>query len=109
MRWEQFQLLCLALLIKHLNGSQPAYLIRTIQLAEMAQRPLPRTIGCADRLHQRPVGMLLAVLAAVVRPQKHSGSIVSWEAGGHKRVSLHYITFFPIARLQARHLRRSGG
>ena len=38
--------------------------------------------------------MILAVLAAPVRPQKHSGLILSSAAGDFKRSSLHYIRFF---------------
>ena len=94
MRREQLQLLRFTLFIKDLNRSQPARMVRTVQFAQMTQRSLTWPIGCADRFHQRPVGVLLAVLAAMVRPQKHSGSIVSWDCGDRKRVGLHYIAFF---------------
>ena len=77
LRREQFQLLRFTLFIKDLNRSQPPRMIRTVQLAQMTQRSLTRSIGCAHRFHQGPVGVFLAVLAAVVRPQKHSRLIVS--------------------------------
>src|ERR1039458_4087353 len=60
----------------------------------MTNRSLTGSIGCAYRLHQRPIGVLLTVLAAVVRPQKHSGSIVSRHREQYKRVGLHYIVIF---------------
>src|SRR5262249_9838953 len=72
-RREQFQLLRFPLLVKNLNRSQPPPMVRTVQLAQMTQCSLTRPIGCAHRFHQRPVGVLLAILAAVIRPQKHSG------------------------------------
>ena len=62
LRREQFQLLRFTLFIKDLNRSQPPCLIRTVQFAQMTQCSLTRPIGCAHRLHQRPVGVLLAIL-----------------------------------------------
>ncbi len=96
MRREQFQLLRLALFIEDLDRLQPARLRRTVQLAQIAQRSLTRTIRRAHRFHQRPIGVVLAVLAALVRPQKHSGPIVSSAMDGFKRVGLHYIAFQKI-------------
>ncbi|HEY6345094.1 MAG TPA: hypothetical protein VIY49_26655, partial [Bryobacteraceae bacterium] len=43
------------------------------------------------RLDQRPVAVLLAVLAPPVRSQKHSCMILSWNPWAFKRVGLHYI------------------
>ncbi len=77
MRREQFQLTRFAVLIEDLHCLQPARMIRTVQLTQMADRSLSWTIRCAYRFHQRPIGVLLAVFAAMVRTQKHSGSIVS--------------------------------
>jgi len=77
MRGEQLQLLCFALFIEDLNGRQPARLRGTVQLAQVAECLLARTIRCAHRFHQRPIHVILAVLAAMVRPQKHSVLIVS--------------------------------
>jgi hypothetical protein len=74
---EQFQLLRFTLFIKDLNRSQPARLVGAVQFPQMTQCSLTRSIGCAHRFHQRPVGVLLAVLAPMIRPQKHSGLIVS--------------------------------
>jgi len=45
--------------------------------------------------------VILAVLAAVVRPQKHSELIVSWRKPAYKRVGLHYIAAF-----RSRHCKR---
>jgi hypothetical protein len=77
MRWEELQLLCFALFIEDLHSGQPARLRGAVQLAQIAERFLPRAIRCAHRLDQRPIGMIFAVLVAVVRPQKHSEVIVS--------------------------------
>src|ERR1700683_4406750 len=60
----------------------------------MTKCSLPRSVGSAHRFHQRPVSVLLAVLAAIVRPNKHSRSIVSCPPQRHKRVGLHYIAVF---------------
>ena len=77
MRGEQFQLLRFALFIEDLNGCQPARLRGTVQLAQVAESFLTRAIRRAHRFHQRPIGVILAVLVATVRPQKHSELIVS--------------------------------
>lgn len=77
MRREQFQLLCFAVLVEHLHGLQPAGLRGTVQSPQITERLLTRTVGRAHRLHQRPVGMVFAVLGALVRPQKHSVAILS--------------------------------
>ena len=45
MRREQLQLLRFALFIEDLDGFQPARLRRTVQLAQITERLLPRTIG----------------------------------------------------------------
>jgi hypothetical protein len=77
MRGPQFQLLRFPLFVKNLNRLQPSRLIRTVQLAQMAERSLAWTIYCAHRFHQRPIRVLFAVFAAMVGTQKHSGLIVS--------------------------------
>src|SRR5205807_8759861 len=51
------------------------------------------TVGRSHRLHKRPIRMPLAILAALMRPQKHSCPILSWRDLGFKRVGLHYIGF----------------
>ena len=65
MRREQFQLLRFALFVEDLDRLQPARLRRTVQLAQVAERSLTRTIGRAHRFHQRPVCVILAVLFAM--------------------------------------------
>ena len=77
MRGEEFQLLGFTLFIEDLNRGQPARLRGAVQLAQVAQSFLARTIGRAHSFDQRPIGVLLAVLATMVRPQKHSEMIVS--------------------------------
>ena len=77
MRGEELQLLGFALFIEDLNGCQPARLRGAVQLAQVAQNLLARTIRRAHGFHQRPIGVVLAVLATMVRPQKHSEMIVS--------------------------------
>jgi hypothetical protein len=42
---KQFQLLRFALFVKDLDGFQPASLRRTVQLAQVAERLLPRPVG----------------------------------------------------------------
>ena len=91
MRGEQFQLLGFALFIEDLNGCQPACLRGAVQLAQVAQSFLTRTDRRAHGFHQRPIGVVLAVLLATVRPQKHSELIVSWCRFAFKTVGLHYI------------------
>jgi len=68
MRREQFQLLGFALLVEHLDAFQPPRPGRTVQLTQMAERPLTWTAGGPHRLYQRPLGMILTVLAALMRP-----------------------------------------
>ncbi len=88
---EQLELLRLTLLIEDLDRFQPACLCRTVQLTEIAEPSLSRSVRRAHRFHQRPVDVILAVLAAPMLPQKHSQLIVSWTADAYKRVGLHYI------------------
>ena len=91
MRGEEFQLLGFTLFIEDLNGGQPARLRGAVQLAQVAQSFLTRTIGRAHGFDQRPIGVVLAVLLATVRPQKHSELIVSRYRSAFKMVGLHYI------------------
>ena len=77
MRGEEFQLLGFALFIEDLDGGQPARLRGAVQLAQVAQGFLTRPIRRAHGFDQRPIGVVLAVLLATVRPQKHSELIVS--------------------------------
>ena len=93
LRREQFQLLLFALLVEDFNRFQPPGLRGTVQLPEIAQRFLPRTIRCAYRFHQRPVSMILTGLPSLVRTQKHSCPMLSWHGAPFKRVGLHYIDF----------------
>jgi len=62
-------------------------------LPQVAQRPLARTARRSHRLYQRPVGVILTVLAALMRPQKHLPRSLSSAGFGCKRVGLHYIAF----------------
>jgi hypothetical protein len=77
MRGEELQLLGFTLFIEDLNRGQPTRLRGVVQLAQVAQSFLTRTIGRAHGFHQRPIRVPLAVLATMVRPQKHSDMIVS--------------------------------
>jgi hypothetical protein len=90
---KQFQLLGFALLIEHLHAFQPPGLRRTVQLTQVAQRPLARTADRSHRLYQRPVGVILTILAALMRTQKHLPASLSSAGVGFKRVGLHYIAF----------------
>src|SRR5882724_12121828 len=93
MRRKQFHLLSFALLIEHLHAFQPPRLRRTVQLTQVAQRPLARTAHRSHRLHQRPVDVILTILAALMRTQKHLPASLSSTGVGFKRVGLHYIAF----------------
>jgi hypothetical protein len=86
-------LLGFALLIEHLHAFQPPCLRGSVQLPQVAQRPLARTADRSHRLYQRPVGVILTVLAALMRSQKHLPVSLSSAAIGFKRVGLHYIAF----------------
>ena len=70
-RREEGQLDVLSLRINDLDGLPPPRGRRGVELPQVAHRPLPRAIGGADGLHQRPVGVVLAVLRAPVRSQEH--------------------------------------
>ena len=74
---EKLQLMGFALLVENLHGGQPARLRGTVQLAQVAERSLTRAIWRAHRFNQGPIGVILAVLVATVRSQKHSELIVS--------------------------------
>src|SRR6266851_4970337 len=90
---KQFQLLSFALLVEYLHAFQPPCLRGSVQLPQVAQRPLARTARPSHRLYQRPVGVILTVLAALMRPQKHLPRSLSSAGFGCKRVGLHYIAF----------------
>src|SRR2546423_13227910 len=92
-RRKQFQLLNFPLLVEYLNAFHPPRLSRTVQLAQIAQRSLAGTAGGPYRLHQRPVGVPLTVLASLMRPQKHPWLSLPSARGCRKRVGLHYIAF----------------
>jgi hypothetical protein len=68
---KQLQLPALALLIEDFDGLQPARLRRVIQLTQITQGSLARTIGRAHRFHERPIGVILPVLASRVLPKKY--------------------------------------
>jgi hypothetical protein len=74
---EQLQLLGFAVFVEDLNRFQPTRLSRIVQLAEITQRSLPRSIRGADGFHQRPVAVWFAVLDSAVGPQKHFCLMVS--------------------------------
>jgi hypothetical protein len=92
-RGKQFQLLGFALLVEHLHAFQPPCLRGSIQLPQVAQRPLARAVHRSHRLHQRPVGVILTVLVALMRPQRHLAPSLSSDIVSFKRVGLHYIAF----------------
>ena len=72
-RGKQFQLVPFAGVVEDLDRLQPPRLRRVIQLAEMTQRPLPRSIRRAHRFDERPIGVPLAIFVTVMRTQKHAG------------------------------------
>src|SRR5208283_5494396 len=49
-------------------------IFRIIISLSPSRPPIPWSVGSPNGFYQRPVGVILAVLAAVVRPQKHSES-----------------------------------
>src|SRR6202040_1301662 len=73
-----------ALLIEYLYAFQPPCLRRTIQLPQVAQRTLAGTGDRSHRLYQRPVGVILPVLAALMGSQKHLPASLSSAVLGFK-------------------------
>src|SRR5581483_5817241 len=65
-RWKQLQLLRLSLLVEDFDGLQPPRLGGIVQLTEITERSLPRTVRRPHGLDQRPVRVILAVLLAAV-------------------------------------------
>src|SRR5260370_12439531 len=102
---KQFQLLSFTLRVEHLHAFKPTCLRGSVQLPQVAQRPLARTARPSHRLYQRPVGVILTVLAALMLPQKHLPRSLSSAGFGCKRVGLHYIVFLN-PRLQKQDLSR---
>src|SRR6266496_681932 len=90
---KQFQLLSFALLVEHLHAFQPPCLRGSVQLPQVAQRPLARTARRSHRLYQRQVCVILTVLAALMRTQKYLSASLSSAGVSFKRVGLHYIAF----------------
>src|SRR6266851_1892120 len=72
---------------------------RTVQLTQVAERSLARSVHCSYRLYQRPVDVILTVFRAVVRSQEHLAPIMSSHPYLFKIVGLHYTPFShaPIA------------
>jgi hypothetical protein len=66
---------------------------RTVQLAEITERPLPWTIGRAHGLDQRPIAVFLPVLDPLVLAKKHLAQIMAAQNLPHKRLDLHYNRF----------------
>ena len=58
----------------------PAVLFVRGQFAQVGDNPLPRSFGRAIGLHQRPVGMRLAVLSPLVASEKHERSFTRRES-----------------------------
>src|SRR5712691_2741069 len=92
---KQFQLLSFALLVEHLHAFQPPCLRGSVQLPQVAQRPLARSVNRSHRLYQRPVDVILTVFRAVVRSQEHLAPIMSSHPSLFKMVGLHYTPFSP--------------
>ena len=95
----------LALLVEDRNRLLPTRLRRGVQLAQVAQRPLPRPFRRAHRLHQRPVAVLLAILLRPQLAQVHNRKLPAIFAG-IKRVGLHYIAF-PNTSVEHQELRNA--
>jgi hypothetical protein len=90
---KQFQLLGFALLVKDLDAFQPPGLRRSVKLPQVAERFLARSVNGSHRLDQGPVGVILTLLVALMRPQRHLAASLSSDVVGFKRVGLHYIAF----------------
>lgn len=92
-RGEEGELLRLPLRVEDLDRLPPAGGGRTVELAEVADRPLAGPIGGADGLHERPVGVGLPVLRPVIRAQEHRARACHAPRTIRKGVGLHYIGF----------------
>jgi hypothetical protein len=99
---KQFQFLGFALLVKDLDALQPPGLRRSVQLLQVAERSLARSVNGSHRLDQGPVGVILTVLVALMRPQKHLAASLSPDVVGFNRVGLHYIAFSEPAIAKSR-------
>jgi hypothetical protein len=95
---EMLQLSALAPLVQDFDRFQPLHLGRSVQLAQVTQSSLARTIGFTHRFYQRPVSMVLSVLPALMLQQTSGGDIVT-NRSDNKRAGLHYIAFGNRARL----------
>jgi hypothetical protein len=91
--WEQRELLLLAVGLEDANRLAPAGLGRAVQFPEIADRALAWSVRGANCLNERPVEVVLSVLAAPIRSHKHVGSTPRshTRARTAKREGLHYI------------------
>src|SRR6266851_7939978 len=94
MRRKQLQLLCLTLLVEHFDGLEPSGLGRTVQLTQITQRLLPRSVGGPHRFHQRPIHMILSVFLPLMGAHEHLAPIMPLPRSSDKTLGLHYIGFF---------------
>ncbi len=65
----------------------------SVQLPQVAERSLARSVNRSHRLYQRPVDVILTVFRAVVRSQEHLAPIMSSHPSLFKMVGLHYTPF----------------
>src|SRR5512143_800071 len=88
------------LLVHPAAQRRPAGLLPSLHVAQIRDHLLPRAAGRADRFHQRPVDVALAILPPLVPPQEHPrpfatnmsvGTQDRTEKCSFKRQSLHYI------------------
>ncbi len=97
-RGEQLQLRALPVLVENLDRLLPTRLSRTVQLPEITECALSRTIRRSNGLHQRPVSVLLAIFMDAKLSQEHAGNL-SRLRNANKRVGFHYIHFSEHALL----------
>src|SRR6266496_2038975 len=71
-RWQTAPMKLRPLTVEDRDRPAPRGLARTIELAQVRQRPVLRPAIGPHRFHQREVPMLLAVLGARVNFQKHA-------------------------------------
>jgi hypothetical protein len=89
---EQLQLRALPVLIENLDRLLPTRMSRTVQLPEITECALSRTIRRSNGLDQRPVSVFLAIFMDAKLSQEHAGNLSRLQ-NANKGVGFHYIYF----------------
>src|ERR1700692_3666650 len=72
---KQLQLIALSVLVEDLHGLLPTCIGRIVQLTEITESTLSRTIRRSNGLHQRPVSVFLAIFMDANLSQEHASNL----------------------------------